>query len=93
MCKDGVNLTEVELSIHFMEDMAKLLANYIAEWQELVVRNNAEELLPGFEEAGELAMQLKKKLHRLQHQLADYEESMEEKVTITRIGGSNSTGI
>ena len=89
----GLILTRRNYQSHFMEDMTKLLANYIAEWQELVVSNNAEELLPGFEEAGELSLQLKKKLHQLQHKLADYEESLEEKVTITRIGSPNSTSI
>jgi hypothetical protein len=85
MCKGTVNFNEAQLSIHFMEDMAKLLNSYVAEWQELLVMNNGVELLSDFESVGELSLQLKKQLHQLRHKLEDYEESLESTVTITSI--------
>lgn len=85
MCKGTVNFNEAQLSIHFMEDMAKLLNSYVAEWQELLLMNNGVELLSDFESVGELSLQLKKQLHQLRHKLEDYEESLESTVTITSI--------
>lgn len=88
MCKGTVNFNEAQLSIHFMEDTAKLLHSYISEWQELLVMNNGVELLADFEAVGETALQLKKQLHKLRHKLEDYEESLESPVTITNINKS-----
>lgn len=88
MCKDTVNFSEVQLSIHMMEDMAKLLNAYVAEWQELLVMNNGVELLADFEDVGEISLQLKKRLHQLRHKIEDYEESLESTVTITSINKS-----
>lgn len=93
MCKDGVNLNEAQLSVRFLEDMAKLMTGYLAEWQELMLNNNAEELIGDFESVGQLSLELKKQLHKLRHKLEDYEVSMEEKVTITSINNSDSSSI
>lgn len=74
MCKEMVNVSEVQLALRQMEDLVRHVNTYVSSWGEFVGNRGLRELQSDFLEAEELAVQLRKKLHQLQHKLQDQQE-------------------
>ncbi|TBL80308.1 hypothetical protein [Paenibacillus thalictri] len=86
MCRNTVNVSEVQLALRQLEDLVKNVNAYIMSWGIVVATGRADaELQQDFSETAILADQLRKKIHQLQHKLDEAQELEARPITITHL--------
>ena len=86
MCKEIVNTSEAQLALRQMEDLVRHVNTYVSSWGDFVENRGLHGLRTDFLEAEELAVQLRKKLHQLQHKLQDQQQETSG-ITVTDMRG------